>query len=270
MQIVSIGSSSSGNSYIIQAAGKVMVLDAGLSCIKITRALEELGLGPEDVSAILITHEHGDHVKSVRTLARKCPDALVYASLGTVENCEVFDAIDDERIVLMRAGDEASVDDVLIRAFALSHDATEPIGYSVMADGEKLSIVTDTGIVTGEIYEEISDASMLVLEANHDEHLLMYGEYPYHLKQRIKSDEGHLSNRAAGELLAELLEERQNSSDGGFAPFPVMLAHLSFHNNAPFRARSSIEEILEAAGFTRDEHYTLTIASKEEMTVFGE
>ena len=263
MQVISIGSSSSGNSYIIKAGGEVMVLDAGLSCIKITRALEELGLGPEDVSAILITHEHGDHVKSVRALAKKCPDAFVYASRGTVESCEVFDSIDDERIIILQAGEEASESDVTIRAFALSHDATEPIGYSVIADGEKLSIVTDTGIVTDEIYEEISDASMLVLEANHDEHLLMYGEYPYHLKQRIKSDEGHLSNRAAGELLAELLEKRQS-------PLPVMLAHLSFHNNAPFRARASIEEILDEAGFARDEHYSLTIAAKDEMTFFGE
>ena len=266
MQIVSIGSSSSGNSYIIKAGTEVMVLDAGLSCIRITRALEELGLSPEDVSAILITHEHGDHVKSVRTLAKKCPDAYVYASRGTIDNCEVFDAIDDERIVVLRAGEETSDGDVIIRAFALSHDATEPIGYSVIADGEKLSIVTDTGIVTDEIYEEISDASMMVLEANHDEHLLMYGEYPYHLKQRIKSDEGHLSNRAAGELLAELLEERRCDSDGEITPFPVMLAHLSFHNNAPFRARASIEEILEDAGFESGTDYILTIAAKEEMT----
>lgn len=263
MQIVSIGSSSSGNSYIIRTGNKAMVLDAGLSCIKITKALEELGLRTDDVSAILITHEHGDHVKSVRTLAKKCPSANVYASRGTVDSCDVFDAIEDERIVLLQAGEEATESDVIIRAFALSHDATEPIGYSVIADGEKLSIVTDTGRVTDEIFEEILDASMLVLEANHDEHLLMYGEYPYHLKQRIKSDEGHLSNRAAGELLAELLEGRQS-------PLPVMLAHLSFHNNAPFRARASIEEILEEAGFTRDEHYTLTIAAKDEMTFFGE
>ena len=270
MQIVSIGSSSSGNSYIIRTGNKAMVLDAGLSCIKITKALEELGLRTDDVSAILITHEHGDHVKSVRTLAKKCPSANVYASRGTVESCDVFDAIDDERIVLLQSGEEATESDVIIRAFALSHDATEPIGYSVIADGEKLSIVTDTGVITDEIYDEISDASMLVLEANHDEHLLMYGEYPYHLKQRIKSDEGHLSNRAAGELLAELIEERIGDSDTDINPIPVMLAHLSFHNNAPFRARASIEEILEEAGFTRDEHYILTIAAKDEMTFFGE
>ena len=265
MKIISVGSSSSGNAYIINTGSKVIVLDAGLSCIKITRTLEKLGLGPEDVSAILVTHEHSDHVKSVRTLTNKCTEAFVYASRGTIENCSVFKAIDDERIRIIGAGEEAEDGDVKIRAYSLSHDASEPIGYSVIEGGVKLSVVTDTGVVTDEIYDEISDADMLVLEANHDEHLLMYGEYPYHLKQRIKSDAGHLSNRAAGELLAELLSER--SSEG---PLPVMLAHLSFHNNAPFQARTTIEDTLKEAGFESGKDYILQIASRDEMTSMSE
>ena len=267
MEIFSVGSSSSGNSYIIRAAGKVLVLDAGLSCIKITRALEALGLSTEDVAAILITHEHTDHVKSIRILAKKCSDAVIYASRGTAESCSMFADIDDERISLIAAGEEQSEGDIGIRAFALSHDAREPIGYSICSGDDKLSIVTDTGVITEEIFEEIKDASMLVLEANHDEDLLMYGEYPYALKRRIKSDDGHLSNTAAGEFLADLLREKSEGSTADKSKaFPVMLAHLSFHNNVPFRARATIEDILRESGFEREEDYALTIAAKDELT----
>ena len=271
INLVSVGSSSSGNSYIIKAGERLIVMDAGLSCIKITRALESLGYEAQDVNDIFITHEHSDHVKSVRTLARKCAGAKVYASRGTVMKCSEFEQIDDDRIVPVKAGDEVRAGELVVKTFALSHDAREPIGFSVSGDGEKLSVVTDTGIVTEEIYDEVRDASMLVLEANHDEDLLMYGEYPYKLKLRIKSDEGHLSNRAAGEMLARLLADRAAegcaAKDGDAEPFPVMLAHLSFHNNAPFRARQTVEEILSENGFERDRDYTLTVAAKEGLTV---
>lgn len=278
MEIISVGSSSSGNSYIIKAGDKAIILDAGLSCIKITRALEASGMDVSDVRTILITHEHIDHVRSVRTLAKKCRNATVYVSPGTYKNSNCFDDIDEDRICFIEAGRECLRDDMIIRAFPLSHDAAEPIGFSVIYNDEKLSVVTDTGIVTDDIFEEIKDAGKLVLEANHDEDLLMYGEYPYHVKLRIKSDNGHLSNRAAGELLSSLLDYRNADSNGEKAgriygatpeakePLAVMLSHLSFHNNAPFRARSTIEDILADAGFERDVHYALTIASKDEMT----
>ncbi|MBR2673965.1 MAG: MBL fold metallo-hydrolase [Mogibacterium sp.] len=268
MEIISVGSSSSGNSYIIREGRKALILDAGLSCIRITRALEELEIAKEDVSAILITHEHTDHIRCIKTLAKKCENASVYASRGTVDSCSIFDELGDERLRLLSAGEEISDEEIRIRAFPLSHDATEPIGFSIICGEEKLSVVTDTGMITEDIYQEISDATMLVIEANHDEHLLMYGDYPYHLKLRIKSDNGHLSNRAAGELLADLLRERF-SSNAPCAPLPIMLAHLSFHNNSPFEARKTVEGILEEEGFIKDEHYTLSIAAKEGLKICG-
>lgn len=277
MEVISVGSSSSGNSYIIKTESGVIVLDAGLSCIRITRALEAAGLEASDVERILITHEHIDHVKSVRTLAKKCKNALIYVSRGTYESSDCFCDIDESRLRFIEAGEEAEDSEVRIRAFSLSHDAREPIGFSLISGGEKLSVVTDTGIVTDEIYDEIRDADMLVLEANHDEDLLMYGSYPYQVKLRIKSDLGHLSNRAAGELLASLLAGRQGTSgacdksgDTCRAALRVMLAHLSFHNNAPFYARRTVEEILSEHGFERDTHYTLTIASKDEPTYLSD
>ncbi|MBR0399808.1 MAG: hypothetical protein IJH95_03200, partial [Mogibacterium sp.] len=182
----------------------------------------------------------------------------------------------------------------------ISHDASETLSYTLEYGGEKLAIVTDTGIVTDSIYYAIRDADTLVLESNHDEDLLMFGEYPYSLKMRIKGEYGHLSNRYAGEILAKLLQDRASSGDAdknslgslnmpetkqglrpAFAqanvtdinyassPLRIMLAHLSFHNNAPFYARTTIEQILKESGFEKGRDYTLTIAAKDEITIFN-
>ena len=291
IEIVSAGSSSSGNSYIITAGGTNLILDVGLTAKRIIEALASSEIAPEDVSAVLITHEHTDHVKSVRAIGRKCCNAVFVASRGTVDKTPNFCYIDVERLRIVAAGDTLGNDEVKVSVFALSHDAKEPVGYMIESGGEKLAVVTDTGIVTPEIYEMIADADLLVLESNHDEELLMFGEYPYPLKVRIKGDHGHLSNRCAGETLARILTERaaagtpdvaQDGSEAESAagtptgtqdgarkkkkPLRVMLAHLSSHNNAPFYARHTVEDILKEEGFERDVDYELTIAAKDELT----
>ena len=289
IEVISIGSSSSGNSYIIKAGGRVILLDVGLTAKKITGALSDAGFSPEDVEAVLVTHEHTDHVKSVRAISRKCSRAVFYATHGTVLGTEKFAYVPDERLRIVRAGDTlllGSLDGdggagsklpVRIGVFALSHDAREPVGYSVSCGGDKLAVVTDTGVITDEIYDAVRDAGKIVFESNHDEGLLMYGEYPYHVKVRIKSDHGHLSNKYAGEMLARILEDRSRASgspgsaERGEActrPLEIMLAHLSFHNNAPYYARNTIVPILKENGFERDTDYTLTIAAKDELTIF--
>ena len=284
IEVISIGSSSSGNSYIISAGGHHIILDVGLTAKKINAAMEQAGIAPEDVAAVLVTHEHVDHIKSVRAIGKKCCNAVFIASRGTVEHTENFKYIPEERLRIVSPGDEITItseyfdncNDVTIRTFALSHDASEPVSYTFTCGGEKLAVVTDTGIITDEIYEAIHDADMLVFEANHDEDLLMFGEYPYPVKVRIKGDHGHLSNKYAGEVLAKLLTERyqyidietsSDISDGQQRPVNIMLAHLSFHNNAPFCARTPIESILAESGFERDVHYTLSIAAKDEISI---
>lgn len=257
MRVVSIGSSSSGNSYIIQAGDKNILLDVGLSATKILGALETCNIRADEVDAVLITHEHIDHVKSIRKIAKECSNAKFYASRGTVESCDNFRHVEDERICLVKRRDSIELGDVSIRCFGLSHDACEPIGYSVVADGEQLTVVTDTGVITDEIYQDMRTADLLVLEANHEENMLMYGDYPYNVKMRIKSDYGHLSNVYTGELLARLLGERSGGE------LTVMLAHLSDKNNTPYQARMTIEDILRENGYARDEDYYLCIAAKE-------
>ena len=264
METVSVGSSSSGNSYIIIAGGCTLIPDVGLPAKKIKGALEYLGCDPEEVGAVLVTHEHIDHVKSVRAMSRCCCNARFYASRGTVENTQNFCHVPAERLHLMRAGDEAELDDVVVRAFRLSHDAAEPLGFTVEAAGEKLAVVTDCGVITDGIFEAVKDADQLVFEANHDVEMLMFGEYPYPVKVRIKGDEGHLSNDSAGEVLARILEYRRSS--GAEKPLRIMLAHLSFHNNMPLFAKQTIETALHDRGFHRGNDYVLDVAAKEGLT----
>ena len=290
IEVISIGSSSSGNSYIIRAGGRVLLLDVGLTAKKIVGALSEIGLEPEDVDAVFVTHEHVDHVKSVRAVCRKCCNADFYATRGTVIGTPNFAYVPDDRLHIVSAGDtliigetgESQPEDrknVRVDVFEISHDAREPVSYAFTCGGEKLAVVTDTGIITDSIFEAISDADKLVFESNHDEGLLMYGEYPYPVKMRIKSDHGHLSNKYAGETLAKLLENRKTmaagmvhgpseAGDRSPRPLEIMLAHLSFHNNAPYYARNTIVPILKENGFEMDEDYTLTIAAKDETTFF--
>ena len=267
IEIVSVGSSSSGNSYIIMTESRTVLVDAGLPAKKIIAALEQLGTDPADVDAVLITHEHVDHVKSVRAISRKCCNAFFYASRGTVESTESFCHVPQERIVLLSAGEIVRIDnddDMEIAAFPLSHDAAEPLGFSVTSGGEKVAVVTDTGVVSDEIYAAVSDADQLVFEANHDVDMLMFGDYPYPVKVRIKGEKGHLSNDYAGDVLASIMLDRKARKAEG--PLRIMLAHLSFHNNAPLFARQTVEDTLGAEGFHRGEDYTLEVAAREGLT----
>ena len=266
IELISIGSSSSGNSYIILAGGKTILLDVGLTAKKIIGALEHFDIEPAEVDAVLVTHEHVDHVKSVRAIGRKCCNALFYSSLGTYNGTPNFCHVPDERVRIIEAGDDFALDEVSLHVFPLSHDAREPVGYTIATGGEKLAIVTDTGIITEDIYEAISDADKLVFESNHDEHLLMYGEYPYYVKKRIKSDLGHLSNDYAAGVLARILEEKRRKTDEARVP-SILLAHLSDHNNLPLLARQAVEKELSDHGFERGIHYNLGIAAKETLTI---
>ncbi len=267
MEIISVGSSSSGNSYIIKAAGRAIILDTGLTCKAIMAALEAEGIDPDDVAAVLVTHEHTDHVKSVRAVSRKCGEAVFYASRGTIDSAAAFSYVPEERLTRVSAGesfDLENAEDITVTAFALSHDAAEPLGYAFEADGEKLAVITDTGIIEDEMYVAISDADMLVFESNHDVDMLMFGEYPYPVKVRIKGDRGHLSNDYAADALSRILSDRKKNAET--KPLRIMLAHLSSHNNAPLFARQTVEDRLSSDGFRPGADYLLEVALKEGLT----
>lgn len=264
MTIASIGSSSSGNSYLIRSGSTNLLLDVGLSARAIREGLASFGVDEANISGICVTHEHIDHVRSIRAISRACDNAEVIATMGTAENCENFEHVPDDRLRMIRAQDNIHIGDIGIKAFALSHDAAEPVGYSFTSGDTKLTVVTDTGIVTGEIYNEIIDSDMLVLEANHEIEMLEVGPYPYFLKQRILSDHGHLSNIAAGEALASVIESRRSA--GMPSGLRVMLAHLSTTNNTPDNAGMTVTDVVRDRGFEPGTDYSVTIAAKKNIT----
>lgn len=262
LKIYSIGSSSSGNSYIVQSGSTSLLLDVGLSGKKIKEGIAEVGASLADVQGILVTHEHVDHVKSIRMMARNCSDAEIIASHGTMMGCENFAKVEEERLRRVSAGDKMTIGDIEIETFALSHDANEPVSYTFRNGGDTLAVVTDTGIVTDEIFEQVTKANKLVFEANHEEDLLLMGPYPYSVKRRILSNVGHLSNVTSGEMLSKIFANKK------YDEMPkVMLAHLSSQNNTPSQAEWTVTERLAANGYEPNRDYRLDIALKEGLSV---
>jgi phosphoribosyl 1,2-cyclic phosphodiesterase len=237
MKVAVLASGSSGNSTWIASDTTSLIVDAGISCRRVTSTAGELGLDFGTLRAALVTHEHTDHVNGLSPLARRY-DVPIYATRGTLGALSARTAkCRDRRIVETGVGFE--VGDLLVTAFAVSHDGAEPVGYSITDGVHRVVIATDMGAVSHAVRRHIGEADCLVLESNHDERMLIDGGYPWHLKQRILSREGHLSNDAAARELVML-------SDGPLST--VILAHLSRENNTPDRALDTAMHALARAG----------------------
>ena len=245
LEICSLASGSSGNCYLIRSENTAVLVDAGISCRQICLGLKDLGLGPADLAGVLITHEHSDHVKGLKVLAER-HGVPVFINEATLRATDADPA--KIRLRLFRSGDSFRAGDLDVKSYPVSHDAADPVAFSFEKDGAKISIVTDTGVVTGHAKEAMRGADVLVLESNHDESVLLMGRYPWFLKQRILSDIGHLSNEAAAEALSEVLLEEQTAGSAGART--VLLAHLSAENNFPEMALMTMQNILEANGFS--------------------
>ena len=233
-----IASGSSGNSYMIRSGTTVLLVDVGISGKRIKEGLEKGGASLDAVDAVLITHEHSDHVKSLGIMQRKCPGAQVWSNIGTYR--KISSEVADGRHHTFTTGQAFTIGDITVYPFPVSHDAAEPVGFVFEKGDSKMAIVTDTGYVSNEIFEAIRGSDLIVLEANHDESVLRYCRYPFHVKQRILSDHGHLCNEAAADCIERLLREDRT--------FPVfLLAHLSKENNTPDMALLTVRNALEAS-----------------------
>lgn len=232
MRVCLLASGSRGNATLIETDGCRLLIDAGLSAREIDRRLREIGLGADDLDALLITHEHHDHVSGIGPLARRhkipvyiVPEtAAAISRLGSIADLRYF-----------TAGDCFSLAGLEIRSFSTTHDAVDPVGFCIDSAEGRIGYATDLGLSTRLVADCLEGSRILVLETNHDEQMLLAGPYPWHLKQRIQGRHGHLSNRLAGELLQQL------AWDGLEA---VFLAHLSEENNHPDLARQEIQRIL--------------------------
>ena len=253
LKFCSLYSGSSGNSSLIQSKNINILVDAGVSRKKIVDALASINVGIENVSAILITHEHSDHTQSITTLSKKY-NIPVYANKKTWEAMvDKKDKISKENIMYFNNNKSFSLNDLKIVPFDIPHDAANPCGFTI-SDGEsKISIATDIGHITTSILDNIKDSNFLLLEANYEPDVLKCSSYPFHLKERIASPIGHLSNIEAGKTINYL---------ANFGVKNIMLGHLSKENNFPELAYKSVLEQIE------NKDLNLNVASRFEPSEF--
>lgn len=234
MNVHILASGSTGNAALIQMGGANILVDAGISARRIKVALDAVGTAVDDLDAILVTHEHRDHVAGLPTLSRKY-HLPIYARPAAWEclDRELPQPVDaDSRRLL---GSSLDIGKVKVEPFSLSHDAADPVGFSFHYRSQKCSIATDLGFVTDTVKKALALADVLILEANHDIDMLKQGSYPWFLKQRILSNRGHLANTDAGWTLARL--PRKNHCH-------AFLAHISQENNRPDLAEKTVADIL--------------------------
>ncbi len=232
MRVCLLASGSKGNAVFIDAGETRLLIDVGLSAREIDRRLRSIGVEADSLHAILVTHEHLDHVRGVGPMARRYdlplymhPDThRALPRIGKIANLHEFDV-----------GAPFCVRDLEIRPFPITHDARAPVGFSVNTPAGKIGVATDLGIATRLVTDCLKESKVLVLESNHDEQMLQDGPYPWHLKQRIKSAQGHLSNTASAELLDGLIWNGLSA---------VFLAHLSETNNEPDMAYAGAAKVL--------------------------
>lgn len=256
LKFCSFASGSSGNCYLIKSDKTAILVDAGISAKKILNGLSETGTGKVD--AILITHEHSDHVRSLATLTKKITEMKAFANHGTW--AAINQNIDVEKKNILFNGEAFHIGDIRVNSFCVCHDAADPVGYSFFKDDKQISIVTDTGCIDEELYDEIKGADILVLEANHDVDMLKIGNYPWFLKQRILGDSGHLSNETAAKILVKLLSEKEKKRK-------IFLAHLSRENNFPEMAYQTVKNILEEGNYYIGKHLELATIIRDEVSL---
>ena len=225
LSVCVLASGSKGNATFISDGVTSLLIDAGFSGVEIERRLKVRGIKPEDIDAILVSHEHGDHIQGVGVLARRY-DLPVYINKKTLQAASSqLGNIDNKKI--FECGSSFIINKLKIHPFSISHDAADTTGFTVKKNKIKVGIATDLGIATSMVKEHLKGSSLLVLEANHDPEMLSNGPYPWYLKQRIKGRTGHLSNVDSKKLLEEIKHDQLGH---------MILAHLSGKNNTPDKA----------------------------------
>ena len=228
----SLYSGSSGNSFFVQSDTTNLIIDAGVSLKKIITALEEIKIDIQSINAILVTHDHIDHTKSLSTLSAKY-NIPVYANKKTWEAIpEISNKIADHNKKTFDLLETFSIGDIEIFPFHTPHDAADPCGFNLYNSNKKISIATDIGYVSEELLNHLKNSSSILLESNYDPDVLKCSSYPYILKQRILSNDGHLSNISAGKTLSNLYN---------FGLKNALLIHLSKENNFPELAYETVK-----------------------------
>ena len=251
MRVVVLGSGSAGNAVVVESDSRRLLVDAGFSCRELERRLEAAGIDASGFDGILLTHEHGDHVRGAGVFSKR-HRVPVFATKGTFASISLGSG--ERETVTIRSGQRHRAGAFQIVPFKIPHDAMEPVGY-VVEDlwGRRVGVVSDIGTCSRLAWGRLKDLDVLVLECNHDLKMLRDGPYPWHLKQRIAGRFGHLSNADAAEGIRELITDRLQW---------VVLYHLSETNNSPVLAVDAVTEALRREGCAA----RLCVTTQEEPT----
>ena len=259
MQLYSIASGSSGNCIYLGEEDGGILIDAGISRKRIVTGLERKGLSLDDIKAIFITHEHSDHISGLGPVLRKNP-IPVYATADTVSAIwekTNMNNISPELFHSIRPEEEIEAGEMLVRPFSISHDAVDPVCYTVEKQGKRAAVATDMGCFDDTIIRVLGQCDSVLIEANHDINMLQVGPYPYSLKMRILGNKGHLSNTYCADLIKEILHKDLKH---------LVLGHLSRENNFPQLAYRTVLDELEKTETWGTLDTRLMVASRDEPT----
>ncbi|SEF45643.1 Phosphoribosyl 1,2-cyclic phosphodiesterase [Eubacterium ruminantium] len=245
MKFMNIASGSSGNVSLVMTDEAAVLLDCGISLKKIEEGLRAADISGKDIDAVVITHEHSDHIKGLGVLSRKYK-VPIYTTAGTIKGineCRSVGIIDKSLYNVIGSDVAFQIKDMTITPRSIWHDAYEPVCYSFTDGRKKISVATDLGNYNDYLVKCLSDSDILLIEANHDIRMLEAGPYPYHLKRRILSERGHLSNEASGRFIRQLLNDHLKT---------IILGHLSKENNFPELAYEAVKQELMGNQYSKD------------------
>lgn len=260
MRLVSIASGSSGNCIYVGSDNTHILVDAGISNKRIEQGLNEIGVRGDELTAIVITHEHSDHTKGLGVLARK-RGIPIYGTKNTLEEIAAMKSLGEYPRELLRpiqADVDFKIGDLEVKPFHIDHDAADPVAYRIQCDNRSVAVATDMGHFDQYIIEHLQGLDALLLESNHDVRMLETGPYPYYLKRRILSDHGHLSNDNAGRLLNHILHDNMKK---------ILLGHLSKENNYEELAYETVKlEINQGDHGYKASDFSITVAKRDQMS----
>ena len=224
MKLCSIASGSSGNCIFVGSDNTNLLVDVGISAKRIENGLNNIDIKPDTIQGILITHEHSDHVSGLGVMARRyhIPIYATYETVMAIRQIKSLGEISEELFNYVEPDKSFLINDITVEPFSTSHDASNPVCYTMEVEGGKVGIATDLGKYDDYIISKLKSSDLLMVEANHDTNMLLVGKYPYYLKQRILGDRGHLSNDSSADLISKLIDKKKQH---------IILAHLSKENN---------------------------------------
>ncbi len=264
MRMFSVASGSSGNCICVGSNNTHILIDAGISKKRIEEGLREKDIDLSDIDAILVTHEHSDHISGLGVVSRKysIPIYATSETLTQIEQYKPIGEVDKSLFNSIKPDVDFMIEGIKVKPFSVSHDAANPVAYRFNDGDKSVAVATDLGCYTDYTVENLKNLDAILIEANHDIKMLQVGAYPYYLKQRILGKKGHLSNEMSGQLLNSILNDKMKS---------VFLGHLSQENNYEELAYESVRmEIAMSDNQYKADDFPIQVAKRDRTSAYVE